>query len=230
MYFSRVNVDTERLHPNRAALLNMGNLYREHTLIWNLFPEEKEADRDFLYRRLETGTLPRFYILSQRKPVEQYDIWRVETKTYEPVIKKGGRYSFNLRANPVVTKKPGGDESKRRKRVDVFIEALKEYSEKAGKEADEKTSSEIMTESGVTWLVEQSGKHGFHINPGEVIIEKYKWMEGSKDKDGNKIQLGVMDFSGILTVKEPDVFKSTLEKGIGRAKAFGCGLLLIKPV
>lgn len=229
MYFSRVNVDAERLHPKRAALLQMGNLYREHKLIWNLFPEEKEANRDFLFRRLDAGALPRFYILSKRKPMEHYDVWHIETKPFEPLITKGSRYSFNIRANPVVTKKPYGNESKRRKRVDVFIEALKEYSEKSGKETDEKTNSEIMTETGSSWLLGQSEKHGFHINPGEMIIERYKWMEGSKDRDGNKIQFGVMDFSGFLTVTEPDVFRTTLERGIGRAKAFGCGLLLIKP-
>ncbi|WP_308340124.1 type I-E CRISPR-associated protein Cas6/Cse3/CasE [Thiolapillus sp.] len=33
---------------------------------------------------------------------------------------------------------------------------------------------------------------------------------------------------GSLTVTEPDAYLATLKQGLGRAKAFGCGLMLIR--
>jgi CRISPR system Cascade subunit CasE len=38
-----------------------------------------------------------------------------------------------------------------------------------------------------------------------------------------------VDFSGELTVVDPVTFGFALQNGIGRAKAFGCGLLLVTP-
>ncbi|MBW2329897.1 MAG: type I-E CRISPR-associated protein Cas6/Cse3/CasE [Deltaproteobacteria bacterium] len=34
----------------------------------------------------------------------------------------------------------------------------------------------------------------------------------------------------MLTVTEPDAFKGVLQFGIGPAKAFGCGLMLVRRV
>ena len=39
-----------------------------------------------------------------------------------------------------------------------------------------------------------------------------------------------LDFSGLLTVTAPEKFLSALYGGIGPAKGFGCGLLLVKRV
>ena len=44
------------------------------------------------------------------------------------------------------------------------------------------------------------------------------------------ICFSTLDFSGLLTVADPEKFLSTLYGGIGPAKGFGCGLLLIKRV
>jgi CRISPR system Cascade subunit CasE len=37
-----------------------------------------------------------------------------------------------------------------------------------------------------------------------------------------------MDFRGILTVTDTEKFTDTLMQGLGKAKAFGCGLMLIR--
>ena len=46
---------------------------------------------------------------------------------------------------------------------------------------------------------------------------------------GGELRYSTLDFSGTLTVTAPDAFKVALRQGVGRAKAFGCGLLLIRP-
>lgn len=45
---------------------------------------------------------------------------------------------------------------------------------------------------------------------------------------GRDISLSTVEFSGALTVTEPDAFNRALLRGIGHAKGFGCGLLLVR--
>ncbi|MDH5718652.1 MAG: type I-E CRISPR-associated protein Cas6/Cse3/CasE [Spirochaetia bacterium] len=49
-------------------------------------------------------------------------------------------------------------------------------------------------------------------------------------EQAHNIKSLIVDFSGILRVTDPDKFRFTLTNGIGRAKAFGCGLLLLKRI
>ncbi|MEA2080768.1 MAG: type I-E CRISPR-associated protein Cas6/Cse3/CasE [Pseudomonadota bacterium] len=46
---------------------------------------------------------------------------------------------------------------------------------------------------------------------------------------GKEINFSTLDYSGLLTVTDPELFKAALFQGIGPAKAFGCGLLLVRP-
>lgn len=39
-----------------------------------------------------------------------------------------------------------------------------------------------------------------------------------------------IDISGTLTVEEPELFLNNLNQGIGRAKAFGCGMMMIRRI
>ena len=45
-----------------------------------------------------------------------------------------------------------------------------------------------------------------------------------------KLQFTTVDFGGQLTVTDGRAFATALVGGIGHAKAFGCGLLLVRPV
>ena len=42
------------------------------------------------------------------------------------------------------------------------------------------------------------------------------------------LRFSTVDLSGELTVLEPEIFANALYDGIGHAKAFGCGLLLVR--
>ena len=44
------------------------------------------------------------------------------------------------------------------------------------------------------------------------------------------IEYSTLDFAGILEVTDPERFQNTLFNGIGPAKGFGCGLLLVRRV
>jgi CRISPR system Cascade subunit CasE len=39
-----------------------------------------------------------------------------------------------------------------------------------------------------------------------------------------------LDYKGVLCVTDTELFKTTLFNGIGRSKAFGCGLMMVRRV
>ena len=42
------------------------------------------------------------------------------------------------------------------------------------------------------------------------------------------VKLTVMEFDGMLTVRDPDIFLARIGRGFGRGKAFGLGLMLLR--
>lgn len=55
-------------------------------------------------------------------------------------------------------------------------------------------------------------------------------LKGRRDEKGNcrGIALSTLDFEGELSVTDPEIFLPALLKGISSAKAFGCGLVLVR--
>jgi CRISPR system Cascade subunit CasE len=60
-------------------------------------------------------------------------------------------------------------------------------------------------------------------------IERYT-QHRSKKTSGHHVQFSSVDYQGGLTVADPEVFISSYTHGFGRAKAMGCGLMLIRPI
>lgn len=202
-------------------------VYREHQFLWNFFEREPEAERDFLFRRFDLGRTPLYYLLSERKPVAGFENWRVETKEFDPLFKKGQLLTFQLRANAVVTKIPGGHGSKKRKRVDVYLDGLRRNKDKPVEE--QASNNEVLVQTGMDWLEKRAEKWGFTPGENRVLVEGYQRLIGRKKGQKSPITLGAIDFSGVLTVMDPDALRANLFQGLGPAKSFGCGLLLLKP-
>jgi len=73
------------------------------------------------------------------------------------------------------------------------------------------------------------------LNYNDSIYRKVNHQQKAKKKNGDNvidqdITYLTVNFSGILRVTDPEKFRQTLFNGIGRAKAFGCGLLLLKRI
>ena len=56
------------------------------------------------------------------------------------------------------------------------------------------------------------------------ILPKLSFNDDHKGK-----KLGRAELKGVLTVTDPSAFNHTLEAGLGRARAYSSGLLLIPP-
>jgi CRISPR system Cascade subunit CasE len=84
------------------------------------------------------------------------------------------------------------------------------------------------------WLVKKANNHGFRLcrdNDKQYKLQNsgYCWHSLAK-KTGKRGKTGFssVDFTGEIEVIDVDIFLAALFTGIGRSKAFGCGLLLVK--
>ncbi len=217
MYFSRITLRRDHL-PFRALLL--GDAYSEHQLLWTLF-DKTQDERPFLFRHEAGGSLPCFYMVSELRPDEANPALAVECKEYHPQLKRDDVLQFMLRANPVVSRR---DSDGKQKRHDVVMD-LKRQSSDADNQASKQT---LIREAGLNWLQERSGDGGFEVHPEQTRVDGYQQLRFAKRKNGKAIQLSTLDFSGLLSVVDPDRLTERLFQGLGPAKAFGCGLLMIR--
>ena len=188
-----------------------------HRLVWALFADGPDRRRDFLWREEGPG---RFMALSARPPAQMPDLFDVEAKLFEPLLAVGDHLAFSLRANPVVSRV--GAPGQRGKRHDVVMNALHALpgKERAGARLG------AVVEAGRAWLLRQGEAHGFIPAEG-VGVDGYEPIRIPRD-NGKPAQFSQVDFTGRLTVTDPAAFLVAVAHGFGRARAFGCGLMLIR--
>ena len=227
MYFSRVSlmspgaIDTARL-----ANLVCGEGYREHQYLWKLFEQDPDAERDFLFRREQVGGWPRFFMVSSRLPVHSNDVWKIESKGYAPQIYSGQQLAFSLRVNPVVSRL---NDTGKKQRHDVVMDLKKRMDYQSMPKTDRPSMQGLIQQAGLDWLEARTDKYGFSFDPGVVRVDGYLRHRVTKSSGQKTISFSTLDYTGLLTVVDPTQFQLALFQGIGPAKAFGCGLLLVRP-
>lgn len=189
-----------------------------HRLVWALFADGPERQRDFLWRQERPGE---FLALSTRPPNPLDDLFSIESKPFEPVLTEGDRLAFRLHANPVVARKTTA--AGRGQRHDVVMDALHRLPPGAGRA---EARPDAVVQAGRAWLARQGEAHGFRPE-GDVAVDGYETLRLARE-DGRPIRFGVLDFEGVLRVTDPGRFLAALAQGFGRARAFGCGLMLIR--
>ncbi|PXX96297.1 type I-E CRISPR-associated protein Cas6/Cse3/CasE [Halomonas sp. LBP4] len=230
MYLSRIRVDLNGL--SREALFDVmqGGAYGVHQLLWQVFPGH-QGPRPFLFRQeMEEDTeqgkppkgLPLFYVLSSCEPSTIPGLLDVQCKPFAPELRQGDRLAFRLRANPTVARRVEG--AKHSPRSDVLMAAKKPFP------PGQRTSAECvqaMDQAARDWLQTRVEELGFHL-PVAPEVGAYRQHALQKPGRRNAIQYSSVDYEGLLEVTEPGRLVETLAHGIGRAKAFGCGLMLIR--
>jgi len=220
-----------------------------HRLLWTLFADHPDRRRDFLWREERPGRgasgRSGFFVLSEREPVDSHGLFEMDPpKSWAPVLEAGDRLAFSLRANPVVTRR---DEEGKPRRHDIVMDRLKDVPRGARAEARQ----QALIEAGRAWLEAQGATHGFAIEVEEANGKEEEDDEDAADreeaqrpllridgyeqlrirrgaKDRQPARLSVLEFDGILRVDEPERFLAALRQGFGKAKAWGCGLMLIR--
>ncbi len=222
-YFSRIQLK-QGLDPDTLASAIPAHAYAEHQTLWQLFPDNADHPRDFLFRREQRGHWPLFYLLSARQPSDGHGRWRIETKAFRPQLHTGQRLAFSLRANPVRTRRMSDDRNDKRRRRDDVVMAAK-FSLSAPQRAA--PQSELVQRVGPGWLEERAERHGFAIE--SLQVEGYRQHRLYKSRQTAPIRFSTLDYQGVLCVRDPDALLNTLHTGVGPAKGFGCGLLLVRP-
>ena len=225
MYFSLITPWAGREMP--AAHEWMQGAYGEHQWLWKFFPAPDGSPRDFLFRRSDLGDTPRFYVVSNRQPEVIGSAWNVQSREFSPRLEVGDQLQFELRANPVVTVSTGG----KSKRHDVVMQEKKRLLQERGlacwddwRDEDKPHLYMIARETCGRWLIERGKRLGYKLDEQSLSVEAYQQHRAKRDS----LRFSTVDFSGTLTVVDPEAFTGALFNGIGHAKAFGCGLLLVR--
>ncbi|MET7245814.1 type I-E CRISPR-associated protein Cas6/Cse3/CasE [Methylobacterium sp. EM32] len=236
LFLSRVRL---RHAPDTAALARLllpedddARIAAGHRLIWSLFADSPDRERDFLWREDGGSAWQRttFLVLSAREPSGGGGLFDVETKPFAPDLSVGQTLRFRLRASPGASEpKPG---AKRGKRIDPVARALSGLD----KSAREEQRDAITQTVGADWLARQGAKAGFRLvedrdekgrSRPRLRVEGDDWRALPRD-GARPVRFGSLDFEGEIVVEDPAKFLAALARGFGRAKAFGCGLMLIR--
>lgn len=188
-----------------------------HRLVWSLYADGPDRQRDFLWRQTRAGE---FLMLGPRAPVDTHGLFELEHKDFVPKLAAGDRLGFNLRANATVSRSTA--RGQRGVRHDVVMNALHALPQGARAAA----RRDAMQVAGSDWLIRQGKTHGFALTGG-TVLDGYDRVVVPR-QIGKPAVLGVLDMSGVLEVTDPECFLMKLGQGFGHAKAFGCGLMLIR--
>ncbi|ELY4219288.1 type I-E CRISPR-associated protein Cas6/Cse3/CasE [Cronobacter sakazakii] len=212
MYLSKITLPTARLTPERLMEMMARGEYVMHQWLWELFPGV--AQRQYLYRRetLQNGFC--FYLLSASAPERTHPLFEIQMRPFAPAPDEGTTLRFSLRANPVVTRNG--------KRHDVLMNAKREW------QLNQKQGAlwTMQEQAALAWLDAQGEKGGFRLS--QACVAAYRQQQVVK-KRGELIQFSTVDYEGALIVTDPARFIARLHEGFGKCRAFGCGLMLIKP-
>ncbi len=193
------------------------NPYNFHRQLWRLFPGEQretrsngeESRQGFLFRIEDnpTGRPARLLVQSRRAPEAASGLVVVGTREFQPQPAAGQRLAFLLTANPVKT----------------ITDAQRET--KPGKQSEKCRVPIIKEEDQREWIARKLANAG-EIEAASIL--PHAPIHFRKGNRGGK--LAAVTFEGVIRVLEPVVLASLLENGVGPAKGFGCGLLLVRRI
>ncbi len=136
----------------------------------------------------------------------------------------GETWAFRLTANPVHhIRKPGETREVRTKRTAHLtprhqVRWLLDRQQRAGFEVTRKPADQRLTEHG---------------DEHEVIAHTKSALRFGKRGDNtprHDVRFVSVTFDGRLRITDIDAFRHTLTRGLGKAKAYGCGLMTLAPV
>ncbi len=202
LYLSKLLINAEYA-PLRDYQTDTARL---HSLIYSLFGDLSN-ERILWAEENEIGSIQRtqvgkiVLILSKSKPLAPSVNWlSISSIAISDSFLDHKIYRFKLKANCVKTK------NYKRIAITDTLE-LKE------------------------WLRKQFSKGGCSLLGCDVLNHTLETISrGKKSKPVPKIQLNSCRFSGEFAVNDPSKFRQMFSQGIGKAKAFGFGLLEIAPL
>ncbi|MCF3132441.1 type I-E CRISPR-associated protein Cas6/Cse3/CasE [Streptomyces olivochromogenes] len=255
MFLSRFRVNTAR--PGARRLLSSPQAM--HAAVMSAFPsllpsDTPDPDGPRVLWRLDHKARAEvlLYIVSPHRPdlthlVEQAgwptaaadpDTPGWQTRPYGPFLDRlatSDQWAFRLTANPVHTIRRKDSEPRK---ITAHLTSVHQFrwllerQERCGFRILEKADHKRLLPSGTT----NQGKHDHHGDRYELSVGDQRTLTFDKsrtangNRQGKPVSLVTVTFDGRLEVTDPDALRRTLTHGIGRAKAYGCGLITLAPL
>lgn len=130
------------------------------------------------------------------------------------------RLGFAVRVRPTVRTDRDGQRDRVRE-VDAFLAAAAGTEPNAGPERGAVYQD---------WLAQRLRAGG--AEPQRIGLDSFRLSDVLRRGQGRALQAQRgpdATFSGVLQVREPDAFAALLARGVGRHRAFGYGMLLLRP-
>ncbi|GAA1160210.1 type I-E CRISPR-associated protein Cas6/Cse3/CasE [Streptomyces hebeiensis] len=237
MYLTRFRVNTGRAEARRL----LGSPHLMHGAVNTAFPElpPRGGEGPRVLWRTDHGhdTRTTLFIVSPARPdlthlVEQAGWPTLDTPGWTTfaygefldALTAGDTWGFRLTANPVhnirmPSDKPG-DRTKRAPHITPRhqLRWLLDRQEKAGFEVVQKPSDRRLTEHG---------------DEQELIVRDQlplQFRRPPAKRSSQDVRITRVTYDGRLKVADPALFRRTLTHGLGKAKAYGCGLMTLAPV
>lgn len=187
------------MHLTLWSLPIVRNPYSLHKMIWNAFPDMPEAERSYLFRTdPEKGRGKTSLLLLSQ---------------FSPNGRiQGGELLKSIQLSPRFR---SGERLAFSLRGNPTLRSMK-------------TATRVPlagTESLSDWISRKFDSVAL-VDPATLQIKNRQ--EIYFNKKGQQGKVVTVDFEGILTCTNPEGLVELLQKGIGPAKAFGCGLVLLK--
>ncbi len=154
---------------------------------------------------------------------------RLEGKAMPTTWMEGRRIGFDLRARPVRRLKNdlgvGNGSFRKGAEVDAFlVEALRQHPENPKGMAENAEAREAVY---LDWLAERLSPAA-ELDRQATSLARFRRVRISRGTAGPEGPDAT--FHGALTVKDPVGFTTLLAQGIGRHRAYGYGMLLLRPL
>ena len=211
--FSRVAINPAA----RAARRALSSPEVLHAIVMRAFGSPSSEPHRTLWRldRSDSGLMlfvtgpgkPEPGILGEQLGVAVADIGSFAYDRFLSTLAAGQEWQFRLRANPTKALRQPSSRSKR-------LPLIKE-------------------DDQLAWLIRQGEQHGgFEIPRNRLAVPEVvigaRGIDEFRRQDAT-VTLGTAVFDGILRVMDAEMLRSALIGGLGRGKAYGCGLLTLAP-
>lgn len=190
----------------------LGSPQAMHAAILSGFPPGVEPGRPLWRVDTDDPLRPALYIVSRERPdlthVEEQGGWptqpTAQSASYLPLLESldaGQTWSFRLRANPT---------------------------HRANAHGKQRIVAHQTVAHQTEWLHGRAMSIGVDLGAAEKPTFRLTSRHIVDFKRGtDRVTLGVAQFDGVLTVRDPEALRAALTSGIGRAKGYGCGLMTL---
>ncbi|MEV8311827.1 type I-E CRISPR-associated protein Cas6/Cse3/CasE [Streptomyces flavidovirens] len=158
-----------------------------------------------------------------------------QSRPYTPLLDRltqGDTWAFRLTANPVHhIRRKDGEPTKRTAHLTPTHQKgwLLERQDRCGFRILEKPADKRLLPSGTTYQKREHHGDRYELTVRDqraVSFTKHRQADASKQRP---VSLVTVTFDGHLQVTDPDALRRTLTQGLGKAKAYGCGLMTLAP-